>query len=94
MLLSNDEDEKMAANEISLLRLLGTHDRILHFRAAYFEANIQHEAKVFKCVVLVFESCCMTVQDFMLSQGQVSDDWRNLILQQVLEGLQRPQIAF
>ena len=94
MLLSNDEDEKMAANEISLLRLLGTHDRMLHLRAAYFEANVRHEAKVYKCVVLVFESCCMTVQDFMLSQGQVSDDWRNLILQQVLEGLQRPQIAF
>ncbi len=40
MRLHNDEDEKMAANEISLLRLLGTHDRIVHLRAAYFEANV------------------------------------------------------
>ena len=93
MMLANREDEKMAANEISLLRLLGTHDRIVHLRAAFVEANIRHEAKVWKRVILVFESCCMTVRDFMLSQGQVPEGWRNLILQQVLEGLQRLQIA-
>ena len=40
MLLSNDEDEKMAANEISLLKHLGNHDRIVHLMAAFVEANL------------------------------------------------------
>ena len=84
MLLRNDEDEKMAANEISLLNQLGNHDRIVHLMAAFVEANIRVDGKVWKRVMLVFESCCMTVRDFMLSQGQLSEDWRNLILQQVL----------
>ena len=84
----------MAANEISLLKHLGNHDRIVHLMAAFVEANIRVDGKVWKRVMLVFESCCMTVRDFMLSQGQVSEGWRNLIVQQVLEGLQRLQDAY
>ena len=94
MIVANREDEKMAANEISLLNQLGNHDRIVHLMAAFVEANIRHAGKLWKRVMLVFESCCMTVRDFMLSQGQVSEGWRNLIVQQVVEGLQRLQVAY
>ena len=73
MMLADREDEKMAANEISLLNQLGNHDRIVHLMAAFVEENIRVDGKVWKCVMLVFESCCMTVRDFMLSQGKVSE---------------------
>ena len=84
MMLSDNEEEKMAANKTRLLRLLGNHDRIVHLRAAFVEANLRHKATVWTRVILVFESCCMTVRDFMLSQGQVSQGWQDLIVQQVL----------
>ena len=40
MIVAHKEDEKMAANEISLLKHLGNHDRIVHLMAAFVEANL------------------------------------------------------
>ena len=42
MMLSNEEDEKMAVNEISLRRLLGSHDIMVHLMAALVPARARY----------------------------------------------------
>ena len=42
MMLSNEEDEKMAVNKISLRRLLGSHDIMVHLMAALVPARARY----------------------------------------------------
>lgn len=94
MILTDPEEEAMAATEIRLLRLLGNHDRIVQMEAAYYEPERQSQAGVYKRIMLVLESCCMTLRSLTTSWGKVSESWHIMVLQQVLEGLQRLQLAY
>lgn len=94
MMLANHEEEAIAATEIRLLRLLGNHDRVVQMEEAYYEPARRTETGTFTRIVLVLESCFSTLRELHISTGSLSHAWQVLIVRQILEGLQRLQLAY
>ena len=88
------EEEAIAATEIRLLRLLGNHDRVVQMEEAYYEPARRTETGTFTRIVLVLESCFSTLRELHISTGSLSHAWQVLIVRQILEGLQRLQLAY
>lgn len=94
MVLATHEEEAIAATEIRLLRLLGNHDRVVQMEEAYYEPRRRSEMGTFLRVLVVLESCFGTLRDLHISTGTLPHAWQVLIVRQILEGLQRLQLAY